>query len=349
MVQYTKVAKRTAQHVAIFGDPKSGKSTLASRLAEAGWNLIWFSCDNGHTVLDKLSVAAQERINLVRIADTKENPIAIHTVTKCTDGGRYSICDTHGIINCTSCRFASKTDSGVGFTDINLNEVRADTIVVIDHMSQVSDSAINAISKKEALAAKKDVDGYKLDYGDWALQGAMMARILSNVQQAPYHCICLFHSAEVEMEDGQKKLVPQVGTLNFSRNSGKYFDHVVYMGVRNHKHVVGSKTLFMHNVQTGSRTDAVMEEGTPDLVKIFGRPPVGLVDASPSGPSGVSPMVEQKVGDNAQTAAVTGGQGLPAVVEDDRKEQQQSSGPPLTATATASGALAALAKLKGKG
>ena len=267
MVQYSQVAKRLAQHLCIFGDPKAGKSTLAAMAAEAGYKLIWISADNGHTILDKLSQAAQERINLIAIKDTKDNPRALHTVTKLTDGGMRHICDMHGDINCVVC-----TKAKAPFTDINLNDTGPDTIVVIDSGSQVVESAINNVIKKEAKSADA-VDGYKLDYGDWATVGAVMSRILSNIQVAPYHVILIAHSAETEMEDGTKKLVPLLGTVPFSRNVGKYFDHIVYCTVRLNKHQIGSRTTFMLNVVTGSRTDAAIEDGKDlDILKFFGPP-----------------------------------------------------------------------------
>lgn len=267
MVQYTQVAKRLAQHVCVFGDPKSGKSTLVSKLAEAGYKLIWISCDGGHTILDKLSPAAQARVNLIAISDTKDNPIAIHTVTKLTDGGLRHICDMHGQLNCAPCT-AAKRD----FTDVNLSAAGPDTIVVIDPGSQVVESAINAIVQKEAKSVDAR-DSYKLDYGDWATLGSMMSRILSNVQTAKYHCVLIAHSAETEMEDSSKRLVPLLGTVPFSRNSGKYFDHIVYCTVRMNAHKIGSRTTFMNNVVTGSRTDVAIEDGKElTMLNFFGPP-----------------------------------------------------------------------------
>lgn len=267
MVAYNKVAKRTVHHVCIFGDPKTGKSTLAATLAEKGYKLVWISCDNGHTILDKLSPEGQSKVNLISIRDTKENPIAIHTVTKLTDGGTHRVCDTHGIINCSGCG-----KSGAEFTTVNLSETGPDTIVVLDHGSQVSDSAINMICKKYG---KNDPDSYKLEYDDWALLGAMMSRILSNIQQAPYHIIVIAHTVETKMEDGTDKLVPQMGTVRFARNVAKYFDHIIFTGVRGNKHEAGSKTTFKMGVVTGSRTDVAIEaDPVPDMLKIFGPPPI---------------------------------------------------------------------------
>lgn len=267
MVQYSKVAKRLVHHVCIFGDPKSGKSTLAATLAEAGYKLIWISTDNGHMILDELSPAAQERVNLIAIPDTKDNPRALHTVTKLFDGGLRKICDAHGELNCVVCN-----KNKAAFTEVNLSEIGPDTIVVLDSGSQVVESAIANITRREAKSVEAQ-DGYKLDYGDWATLGAVMSRILSNIQVARFHVIAITHSLAGEMEDGTTKLNPLFGSRDFSRNSGKYFDHVIFCAVKAGSHKIGSKTTFMHNITTGSRTKVVLEEGKePDMLKIFGPP-----------------------------------------------------------------------------
>lgn len=336
MVQYTKVAKRQAHHLCIFGDTKSGKSTFIANAAKVGFKLLWFSMDSGDTVIDKLQEKEQELINLIKIRDTKEQPIAIHTITKVMDGGLRRICVEHGILECTGCKTAKAP-----FDEVDVNKLGLDTIVVIDHMSQVSDSAIAAISKKEA---KGDPDGYKLDFGDWALQGAMMARILSNVQQAKFHVACLFHSAEVEMEDGQKKLVPQVGTLNFSRNAGKYFDTIIYTGVRMQKHVAGSHTTFMHNVVSGSRTDVVLKgNAVDDIIALFGKPVAAPKEET------VAVIKTETVTTTEEATSL-----LPATSENIAKANEDGKSDPLpaatpavvTAEATKGNALAALAALK---
>ena len=98
-----------------------------------------------------------------------------------------------------------------------------------------------------------------------------MDMFLSYVQQAPYNIVCISHETEVEMEDGKSKLVPTAGTRNFSRNTAKYFDEVVYCEVKNKKHVAASSTTYANNVLTGSRTGNVLESkpGEASLVSIF--------------------------------------------------------------------------------
>jgi hypothetical protein len=75
---------------------------------------------------------------------------------------------------------------------------------------------------------------------------------------------------ETELEDGRKKLVPVCGTTAFSRNTAKYFDHVVYCEIKNKKHNFGSSTIYANNILTGSRTDVALEsDAVPSLLRIF--------------------------------------------------------------------------------
>jgi len=100
-----------------------------------------------------------------------------------------------------------------------------------------------------------------------------METFLSHVQQANYNVICISHETEAELEDGKTKLVPVAGTRNFSRNTAKYFDHVVYAEVKNKKHSFYSSTTSASNLNTGSRTGIVLENisGSP-LISMFSQP-----------------------------------------------------------------------------
>jgi hypothetical protein len=90
------------------------------------------------------------------------------------------------------------------------------------------------------------------------------------VQAAKCSIVCISHEEEVEMEDGRKKIVPVCGSSKSSRNTAKYFDHVVYCEVKNKKHNVGSSTCFSNNILTGSRTDVQLEDmENPSLLSIF--------------------------------------------------------------------------------
>jgi len=136
-------------------------------------------------------------------------------------------------------------------------------VVVIDSLTQLTNSAI-------AFIGKNQPDDFKMEWPDWLHLKGIVEKFLSQVQQAKYNIVCISHEEEVEMEDGRKKIVPVCGSAKSSRNTAKYFDHVVYCDVKNRKHGAASSTVFSNNILTGSRTDAILESAVvPTLFDIF--------------------------------------------------------------------------------
>lgn len=241
------------QHLIIFGDPKAGKSTLTAKLATEGYTLWWFSTDNGHRVINKLSTEVkQEKIKLFVLPDTPDFPVAQATLKKVLAGGEHKICEGHGQLNCSAC-----TKDGGEFKSINAYKFGAKDILVIDTIKQLYESYSNVIRNKVPEAKR---DEFKLGWDEYAILGNAMKRDLTYIQQAPFHVICITHSVETVMEDDKKKLVPEVGTMPFSRNVGGYFDHVVYCSMYNKAHKFGSRTTYSMSVLTGSRSDLAIED-----------------------------------------------------------------------------------------
>lgn len=251
-----KVLSNT-HRVLIYGAPKTGKTQLVGALA-THYNLLWFDTENGYATLTKLPQAAQERINLISIPDTRDFPIAIETLLKVFSGSKVDICEEHGKVSCMLCKKDNKP-----FVTVCLNELDNNTIVVVDSLTQVAVSAMANITKGQP-------EDYKYTYDDYRKQGTLMDKLLSNMQQAKYNLCVITHEVEAELEDGKKKIVPAAGTANFSRNTAKYFDHIIYSQVQNKKHGFGSSTTFGLSLITGSRTDRVIEkQEQPALLDIF--------------------------------------------------------------------------------
>jgi hypothetical protein len=258
----------------LFGPPKSGKSYLAGKIAtHPDFNLLWFDLEKGHATLFQLPPEAQERIELIVLPDTRGFPIAIETMLKVIKGSKVEICEEHGKVSCSVCRRESKP-----FTTVELNALDSNTIVVVDSITQLTNSAISHITKDKS-------EDYKMEFDDWGNLGKLMDTFFSYVQQAPFNIICISHETEVEMVDGKNKIVPTAGTRNFSRNTAKYFDEVYYCEVKNKKHVVGSSTGYANNILTGSRTGQTTEtSGEPSLIPIFtGEKPITTAAPSPAG------------------------------------------------------------------
>jgi len=256
-MKLSNIAQETTHRVIIYGGPKVGKTELVGNLS-TDFNLLWFDVEHGYATLTKLPLAQQERIEIISLPDTRDYPIAIETLLKVFSGSRVEICEAHGKCGCMLCKKDAKP-----FTTVCLNELDTSTIVVVDSLTQVAVSAIANITKGKP-------DDYRYDWEDYRKQGTLMDKLLSNMQQARYNLCVITHEVEVEMEDGKKKIVPAAGTTNFSRNTAKYFDHVIYAQVQNKKHAFGSSTVFGMSLVTGSRTDVTIEkEAVPTLLDIF--------------------------------------------------------------------------------
>lgn len=257
MAKLSTLSAAPTQRVIVFGAPKSGKTELIGELSKE-FNLLWFDLENGSSTLLKRPKEDQERIELIRIPDTRIYPIAIETLLKVFTGLPTDVCETHGKVSCPLCRKESLPQ-----IKVELNKLPTDTIVVVDSLTQLANSAMANITKTQS-------DDYKYDWDDYRKQGTLMDKFLSCCQQATYNLVCATHEAEVEMEDGRNKLVPVAGTTNFSRNTAKYFDHVIYCEQKNRKHTFASSTTYANNILTGSRTDYEIEgSDSPSLLPIF--------------------------------------------------------------------------------
>lgn len=259
-MKLTEKAVSSVHRVLIYGPPKTGKTELAGALSEHK-KLIWVDLENGYTTLLKFPQEWKERIEIISLPDTRSYPIAIETCLKLIKGGPVSICEEHGKVSCPLCK-----KSSLPFVDLELAKLGEDTVVVFDSLTQLTASAIAHITKGQP-------DDYKLDYSDWGNLGKLMEIFLSHVQQAPFNIVCISHETEAELEDGKVKLVPVAGTRAFSRNTAKYFDHVVYAEVKNKKHNFYSSTTSASNLNTGSRTGIVLESSiNSGLIQMFGQP-----------------------------------------------------------------------------
>lgn len=257
MAKLSSIPPAKYQRVLIYGPPKTGKTQLAGELS-TDFDIVYIGCENGHGTLQKFPQAQQERIEVINLPDTRDYPIAAETMLKLAKGDEYKVCVEHGKINCMVCLKASNP-----IDIVHLNKLGPGTIVIWDSMTQLTNSLIAHITKNQA-------EDYKLDYDDWGNLGKLMDVYLSRLQQCQFHSIVISHETESEMEDGKKRIVPVAGTRNFSRNTAKYFDHVVYAEVKNGKHVFSSSTTASNNVVTGSRTNAALEKmAAPSLLSIF--------------------------------------------------------------------------------
>ena len=254
-MKLTQAKTSKAKRVLIYGESMTGKTTLAGTLA-AKYKMIWFDLEKGYESLLKLPATSQENIELIAIPDSKIYPIAIETFLKVFAGKEVFICEAHGKVSCPVCKKAGEPE-----TRICLNELDESYIVVIDSLTQLSASTINFLMKDKEDTAKPEWEVYRA-------QGALLEKILSCMQQSKHHIVCISHVVESQQEDGKVKLFPVCGTSNFSRNCPRFFDDVVYLELKNKKHMASCSTTYANNITAGSRSGHSIVEDM-NLIALF--------------------------------------------------------------------------------
>lgn len=256
------------KRVVVYGASFSGKSLLVGKLAEH-FKLLWVDLEAGHGVLYQLPPAFQENIEIVSLPDTRSYPIAIETMLKLVKGP-VDICELHGKVSCMVCK---RNDAETVHVDVN--SMQPDTILVVDTLTQLSNSAISNITKGEP-------DDYKLNFDDYGNLGKLLDIVLSHIQQASYNVVVISHENEVVTEGKKTTLSPTGGTRNFSRNITKYFTDVVYLERKNKKHTCISTTTSSTSVIAGSQSGVALETlGEPSLLPLF-RPDLVPMPAVPA-------------------------------------------------------------------
>ena len=226
--------------------------------------IFWIDGENGSETLLHMGLteAEMDKIILIRVPDTRDNPRFIETVLKLFSAKTPAIvCDLHGKVGCTepSCK--------TGGTPFCLKDCTHEDLVVIDSGSQLGDSAL-------AMAcAGKDIS-YKPGFDEYGLAGKWLGDILSVMQAATFtNFVMITHEIVVEEEvNGIKKdkILPLVGTKAFCFKVAKYFGSVIYVEIKMGKHAAGSSSTYKANHITGSRVNAKMEAaGVPDMKTIL--------------------------------------------------------------------------------
>jgi hypothetical protein len=244
LADISKIGK--PQKVVMFGAPKTGKTKLIGDLAIAGFNIIYFDLENGIGTLTELPMEAQERIQYVGLKDTYDFPVGITTSDLIVRAGQFSICTVHGNVKCASMSCKTPDKSQIVNIPKEYNIDSSKTIVVIESGTQLSASVTSWITKGRELT-------YQETLHDFRNNGNYLNRVLGFIQQANYNCIVTAHEIEAETEDGTVKLVPSIGSRNYSALVAKFFDHCIYTQVVNGKFKVISKAGQLNKVLTGSR------------------------------------------------------------------------------------------------
>lgn len=249
----------------LYGVAKTGKTRMAALLARIDHlkTVYWIDCENG---IDTLFLMHQEgiltdehmaKIIPVRIADTRESPQAITTLLRTISSRKPTkVCFEHGRVDCADCK---KIPNAL-YIDWDNSKLDDTTLVVIDSLSQVGTSSLNA-----ATIGKPSE--YKLQLDDYGASSKWCTDLLTSIQAATNcHFLCITHAKLLEDESGRTVYMPLMGSSTTSANVAKYFNTVVYLDKKLGKHQSRSKTN-VSNAQTGSRIgiDTEAFDGELDL------------------------------------------------------------------------------------
>jgi len=247
-------AKVQPNHSMLFyGPPKMGKTRLvgtAAKIKEIS-RIWWFDLENGIETLLNLGLTDEElaKIVVIKVSDTRDNPIAIETMLKAlTSKNVIDICETHGKVDCAECKKSSS-----GFIKFRLGDCTHNELIVIDSGSQLGDSAMGA-----ACLGKPNM--FKPTFDEYGMVNKWLGDCCSVIQQcANTNFVVITHEIALEDDEGKDKIVPLMGSKQFSMKCAKFFGTVVYVHKKMNKHTAGSSSTYRSDLSTGSRINVALE------------------------------------------------------------------------------------------
>lgn len=246
--------------VLVYGPSGAGKTRAVGALAEK-FKLIWLDGESGWETLLQHPESIQKNIELLPIPDTPEQPMFSETVTKIVTGVPCWVDEETGKVN-----HPLREKNNRPSTLVHMKEAGPDTILVIDSISALEASIrFNMVRKKP--------EDYKFEWDDWGNLGNVLTKVLTYIQGAQFHVVCIAHEGMVKLSDNvTEKMSPMIGTRNFTRNSGKFFSDVVYMEIVNKAHRAVSSTTYSNKITAKSRTNVAVESQKEiRLLDLFGR------------------------------------------------------------------------------
>jgi len=256
LLQLRKATARVQPNhsILVYGGPKMGKTELVGTAAKVEEldTIWWIDLENGVETLLGMGLTDEQlqKVKLIRIADTRDNPIAIETLLKAfTSKTPLSICELHGKIDCADCL---KTKGP--FIKWHLGQCTHNDLVVVDSGSQLGDSALAA-----ACLGKPAM--FKPTFDEYGMVSKWLGDICSVIQQcANTNFVVITHEIALEDDEGKDKIFPLFGSKAFSMKAAKFFGTVVYVHKKLNKHTAGSSSTYQSNILTGSRLRVALEK-----------------------------------------------------------------------------------------
>lgn len=242
--------------ILIYSQPKMGKTRLAGTAAKIPEinKVYYIDIENGSETLLNMGLTDEElsKIVLIKIADTRDTPIAIETILKTfTSKVPLKICELHGRVDCAECLKSKEP-----FYEWHLGQCTHNDLVIVDSGSQLGDSAMAA-----ACAGKPNM--YKPTFDEYGMVNKWLGDVCSVIQQCRNtNFVVLTHEIALEDDEGKDRLFPLMGSKPFSMRCAKFFGTVVYLHKKMNKHTAGSSSTYRSDVLTGSRLNVAIEKSS---------------------------------------------------------------------------------------
>ncbi len=255
LLQLKKATARVQPNhsILLYGPPKAGKTKLVGTAAKIAQlkRIFWIDLENGVETLLNAGLSDEElaKIIVIKVSDTRDNPIGIETVLKTfTSKVPVDLCELHGRVDCAECKKA-----GSGFIKFHLGGCTHDDLVVIDSGSQLGDSALAA-----ACLGKPNM--FKPTFDEYGMVNKWLGDVCSVIQQcANTNFVVITHEVAFEDDEGKDKIGPLMGSKQFCQKVAKFFGTVVYVHKKMNKHVAGSSSTYRGDLLTGSRINVALE------------------------------------------------------------------------------------------
>jgi hypothetical protein len=295
------VAAVSSNHsLLIYGPPKSGKTVLVATAATVPEieNIYWFDLENGVESLLQMGLtpAEMDKITVIKVRDTRDNPIAIETILKAfTAKAPIKICEAHGKTDCAECAKAKAPH-----IEWCLPKCTHNDLVVVDSGSQLGDSAMAA-----ACLGKPQM--FKPTFDEYGMVNKWLGDVMSVIQQATHtNFVVITHEIPLEDNEGKDKIYPLMGSKQFSSKCAKFFGTVAYVHKKMNKHVAGSSSTYRGDLLTGSRVNAMLEKADkPNMRTILIDAGILKVGSTSPASQAQAPAIESPVESPVQVHKMT--------------------------------------------
>lgn len=265
-----EVSDDEVEHVLLYGEPGTSKTTQAGLLAEF-LNVLWFDGDKGLTaLLNALPKELRERIHVIKIPDSTQYPVMVSTMLKVITGRQVNICMEHGRVDCPECKERIVT--------VALNQLPKNWVVVMDSQTQFVASALALSYWKlhKAEVGKQDIDDFWRGvegemFAYWGGVKNVMDKLGSYIKDLKCQFISISHETMVKMEDNVTiNIAPVAGSDNSSRGYAKYYGSQVHCRKINGAISFTSGAVASNRIQTKTRSGVYLEKQvTPGLIHLF--------------------------------------------------------------------------------